>query len=366
MHIILVFTYGISLKNWDESGILHREMKLYKTMNKQYSINYTFVTFGDEEDEEYCDLIEGLTIIPIYKHQKKSKYKIIDLIRTISITKNIVKTIKDPTHIKTNQLNGAWVAMMIKLYSKLPLYVRTGYNLFEFAIREKKSFMKKIFYYMLTQIALIYSNNYSVTSLSDKKFLEKYFITKKIEVIPNWVTDTKENSFENRHKNKIISVGRLEFQKNYESLVKSLSGTNIQIDIVGEGTEKSSLETLSINTKTNLNFLGRVGHSELNELYLNYRIFVLSSNFEGNPKVVLEAMSRGVLVIARRNKNIEEIIENNHDGIIFDNSNEILNLVESFLDNKAEWERIVLNGYKKVKNNNLIDGIASKEKEIYS
>ena len=106
--------------------------------------------------------------------------------------------------------------------------------------------------------------------------------------------------------------------------------------------------------------------SKLNELYLNYRIFVLSSNFEGNPKVVLEAMSRGVLVIARRNKNIEEIIENNHDGIIFDNSNEILNLVESFLDNKAEWERIVLNGYKKVKNNNLIDGIASKEKEIYS
>jgi glycosyltransferase involved in cell wall biosynthesis len=115
-----------------------------------------------------------------------------------------------------------------------------------------------------------------------------------------------------------------------------------------------------------LSFLGRLSHSELNELYLNYRIFVLSSNFEGNPKVVLEAMSRGVLVIARRNKNIEEIIENNHDGIIFDNSSEILSLVESFLDNKAEWERIVLNGYKKVKNNNLIDSIVRKEKEIYS
>ena len=73
MHIILVFTYGISLKNWDESGILHREIKLYKTMNEQNGINYTFVTFGDKEDEEYSDLIDGLKIIPIYKSQKKSK-----------------------------------------------------------------------------------------------------------------------------------------------------------------------------------------------------------------------------------------------------------------------------------------------------
>ena len=330
MHVILVFTYGISLKSWDESGILNREIELYKRMNKYEEIQYTFVTFGDKEDEKYSDLFEGLTIVPIYKLHKKSKLKIIDFIKATTIAKSILKNTSKPTHIKTNQLNGSWIAMMIKFHSKLPLYIRTGYNLYEFAIREKKNFAKKIFYYLLTQVGLLYADKYSVTSFSDKNFLEKYFITKDVEVIPNWVLDIKECPYENRYENKIISVGRLEPQKNFQSIVKSLSATNIQIDIVGEGSEKYSLEKLAVSSNTNLRFLGRLRHSELNKLYLDYRIFVLSSNFEGNPKVVLEAMSRGVLVIARRSKNIEEIIENNHDGILFDHNGEIHELIKFF------------------------------------
>ena len=35
-------------------------------------------------------------------------------------------------------------------------------------------------------------------------------------------------------RNKILCVGRLERQKNYEYLIKELSGTGIELDIVGE------------------------------------------------------------------------------------------------------------------------------------
>ena len=47
---------------------------------------------------------------------------------------------------------------------------------------------------------------------------------------------------------------------------------------------------------------------EFQEL-LKYKIFVSSSNFEGNPKGILEAMASGCVVIAKDNINISEIIE---------------------------------------------------------
>ena len=59
-----------------------------------------------------------------------------------------------------------------------------------------------------------------------------------------------------------------------------------------------------------------MNHSNLNKIYLNYKIFILPSSFEGNPKVVLEAMSRGALVIAKDNKNTSEIIKNGFNGVI--------------------------------------------------
>ena len=42
-------------------------------MNKEYNVRFTFLTFGDHEDEKYSHLINDLTIIPIYKYINKSK-----------------------------------------------------------------------------------------------------------------------------------------------------------------------------------------------------------------------------------------------------------------------------------------------------
>ena len=57
MHVILVFTYGISLCQMNLN--FNREIELYKKMNKYEEIQYTFVTFGDKEDEKYSDLFEA-------------------------------------------------------------------------------------------------------------------------------------------------------------------------------------------------------------------------------------------------------------------------------------------------------------------
>jgi len=366
MHVILVFTYGISIKEWDKLGILSREVEIYKKMNKEHNVRFTFLTFGDHEDENYSHLINDLTIIPIYKYINKSKTSLFNFFKTLLGVKKLINLIEKPTIIKTNQLNGSWVAMMLKLYTKSPLYIRTGYNLFEFSVKDKKSMLKKTFYYLLTQISLLYSNYYSVTSNADKLYLEKYFFTKNISVIPNWIADLKLNEFKNRYENKILSVGRLEPQKNFFSLIKGLSNSNIEIDIVGEGSEKKTLRKYADSLNVKLNLLGRLDYTELNQLYLNYRIFILPSGFEGNPKVVLEAISRGTLIIAKKNKNIDEIITNGLNGVLYENENEIIDKITYFLDNESEFNKLVNKAYDLIVENNSIEKIVESELNIFN
>ena len=55
MHVVVFLTFGVSLKDWDKSGLLSREILVYKKLHKEENINFTFVTFGDLDDEKYFD-----------------------------------------------------------------------------------------------------------------------------------------------------------------------------------------------------------------------------------------------------------------------------------------------------------------------
>ena len=83
MKIIVFFTYGISLKIWEETGLLEREIKIYQELKKKYGIDFTFVTYGDEKDFKYKNLIDDLEIIPIYNLIKYSNNKLIRLFKSV-------------------------------------------------------------------------------------------------------------------------------------------------------------------------------------------------------------------------------------------------------------------------------------------
>ena len=68
MKVLVLFTYEISLKIWDNSGLLDRETKLYKEVSKNSDVTYTFLTFGDKKDIEYRNNLVNIEIIPIYDY----------------------------------------------------------------------------------------------------------------------------------------------------------------------------------------------------------------------------------------------------------------------------------------------------------
>ena len=66
MRIILIFTYGISLKNWHETGIYEREMLFYQKLEEKYNISITFITYGDKSDEDYFQGFSNSRVLPVY------------------------------------------------------------------------------------------------------------------------------------------------------------------------------------------------------------------------------------------------------------------------------------------------------------
>ena len=87
----------------------------------------------------------------------------------------------------------------------------------------------------------------------------------------------------------------------------------------------NEFKSLSIDAK----FLGRVPNSELPKIINKYPIYVLCSNYEGNPKTLLEAMSCERAVIGTNRPGINNIINHNLNGVLCDSS--VTSLRESII-----------------------------------
>tara|TARA_B100000965_G_C19602292_1_gene763502 strand:- start:417 stop:1541 length:1125 start_codon:yes stop_codon:yes gene_type:complete len=367
MNVILFFTYGVSLKDWESSGLLSREIKQYKTLSEKYNINFTFVTYGDNDEYKYNNYFKNLKIFPIYSFISHSNSKLIRIIKSLYIPFLIKRKLGAEYEIlKTNQLNGSWVAIIFKLITKIPLIIRTGYDLFTFSKYEKKNIIKRIFYYILTLFSLNFSNLYSVSSKTDYNFLKDNFIfnKNKLIIIPNWV-DSIEILPSKKRANKVLVIGRMEKQKNFELIINSLKNTEFDLDIFGEGSLKSKLKEASKNSN-NINFLGIKPHEELMNEYEKYQFYISLSSHEGNPKTTLEAMGSGCVVIVSNIPNNREIVSHLETGVLIEpEKDNLINTLREICKKTDLINKIRINSINYIENNNSIDKVISREFEEY-
>jgi len=128
---------------------------------------------------------------------------------------------------------------------------------------------------------------------------------------------------------RLLSVGRLEEQKRHDRLLRALKkqlsgpcGRDFRLVIAGEGSERPRLEALT----RGLDLLPRVqfrgGVVETDALYRESDIFVLASDWEGTPNVILEAMASGLPVVATRVGGVPEIVRHGETGYLVDPDDE--------------------------------------------
>jgi glycosyltransferase involved in cell wall biosynthesis len=366
VHIVYFFTFGYSLDSWNSSGIIDREIKIFEKLVQKYNYKFTLVTYGGIEDKRYS-IGKNIKVVPIYTLISKSENNFINIYKSFFLSRKLKKELGSFDLIKQNQLMGSWVSILLKISSRKTLYTRTGYDMFLFSIKERKSVLKKMLYYLLTQFTLLFSNLYSVTSNSDFEFVRKSFIVGRSKLIlrPNWVVSIGNDKFNERYVNRILTVGRLHAQKNYSDLIKSLEGSSLILDVVGDGEELLKLKSLAERLNVNVNFLGIVKNSDLLEMYPKYKFFVSTSLFEGNPKAILEAMSAGCIVIARDISNNSELITTNINGILYDDKKVVLKNLLKNLDEKAGHKNISNNAVNYIKDNNSIEKLLRNLQEDF-
>ena len=366
MHIGILFTYGYSLKTWEQTGSLSREIKYLECLSNKESLKFTLFTYGDEEDLNINIGLDNVEIIPIYSYVKKSKFKSVNLFKSLFIPLFIKKNFLNIDLIKQNQLQGVWVGIILKFITGLPLFTRTGYDVFKFSIHDKKNPIKIFAFYLITQLAIIFSDLYTVASKVEITFLSKKFFLQKIQYRPNWVDCSIKSRSQERYKNKILSVGRLEKQKNYQKFIQLFSNSNFEIVIVGSGSEKNSLINYADKNNVSLNIIDRVSNEKLLDLYEKFTFFVSTSIHEGNPKSLLEAMSKGCIVFVSNIENHLELIKHGKNGFIIEDLNEnIINVIEQILKDEEKLKIISNNAKKYVNEFFNLDQLSALEVNDY-
>lgn len=122
----------------------------------------------------------------------------------------------------------------------------------------------------------------------------------------------------------VLAVGRLESQKRFDRFLRIIDivdrthTDNLEIDatIVGEGTLRNQLESLnvSLNLTHIVKFLGE--RTDMADIYRKADVLVLTSDYEGMPNVVMEAMASGLPVIATSVGAVPDLVIDGVTGFI--------------------------------------------------
>jgi glycosyltransferase involved in cell wall biosynthesis len=118
-----------------------------------------------------------------------------------------------------------------------------------------------------------------------------------------------------------VCVARFAPQKNHALLLKAFaqgpaSDPNAHLVLVGEGDLRERLEeqSVSLGLARQVRFLGL--RSDIPDLLGAMDVFVLSSDYEGNPLSVMEAMAAGLPIVSTAVGGVPDLFENGKEGFL--------------------------------------------------
>ena len=147
-----------------------------------------------------------------------------------------------------------------------------------------------------------------------------------IEVIPNAAYFIAEKHADCSHK-RVIAVGRLDYQKGFDRLIEAWrivqqteQNHDWHLDIYGQGEWHEMLEQrIKDNHLTDMVSI-HAPTKKIGDEYTNSSLLVMSSNYEGFPMVMIEAMACGLPVVSFDFKcGPRDIIDHGKNGLIVPN-----------------------------------------------
>lgn len=157
-----------------------------------------------------------------------------------------------------------------------------------------------------------------------KSILEKQYPRKFITCIYNMADERlfSLDSVYDPDAMKVIAVGRLTYQKNFQSMIRIASSLRKELPelkwhLYGEGDDRIELEAMIKENRLEDVFILKGQCTDLYERYNDYSAIVMTSRYEGFPMTLIEAAACGLPMLSYDvNTGPSEIISNGENGFL--------------------------------------------------
>lgn len=172
----------------------------------------------------------------------------------------------------------------------------------------------------------------------------------KIHSITNPLTFSSPDVEINEKRNEIIFVGRLEYtQKRVDRILKAWKCISEKypdwcLKIIGDGEDRARLELMA--DKKNLKRIEFTGRTNPKSYYEKSKILLLTSNHEGTPMVIQEAMSYGVVpVVMNSFSAASDMIDSDYNGLLIKpfKIKDLINTVDRVISDGEYFESLSSN-----------------------
>lgn len=302
---------------------------------------------------DHCDVgVEGID------HQTLGLKSVFDIPNSILNMRKIIDSFK-PDLVHSHTLYSHLLVFFCSYMKKNYKLIASDHGTYTATLK----FYKRMFLFkVMSPIADLVTN---VSNASCESYISQNIVSRnKMRTMYNGVDIKKFNySLQQRIKirrelkvndqTKIIGfVGRISKEKNLPNLINAVAllSLDYKLLILGDGPELVNIKELVNDKKIgeSIIFLGKVENPS--EYYSAFDVLVLSSDTEGLPTVILEAIASKCPVVATDCGGVKEIFPNNYNYIVpksdsFNLSqkiNDILNLEKNTI------ERVIDSNYRKL------------------
>lgn len=331
--LVLVFTAGVSLRDWVHSGLLSREWPLYERLRTEYS-RIILVTHGGGDDltvgARWRELTEGMSETPPEVICNAGGE---DPVAYSGRVPQLVAHRLGGAHsvvVKTNQMQGGDAAARITRHLRangfhVGLIGRGGYLWSRFVASEHGPHSMQAADAAASEGELCRAADVIVGTtqrMLDDLAWRYALDTARLHLVPNYVLTASEPvPAAERSKNRLLYAGQLVQRKRVDVLieaaaaVKATTNPDAVLEIIGEGPEEAHLRALAEKLSAPVEFSARLSHGELVRRMSQCAVYVQASELEGHPKTVLEAMTTGAAVVVADSPGLAEVVQIGATGL---------------------------------------------------
>ncbi len=354
--------------HWPVSGIVSLLKEVLKRIDqKHYECHVIFFEYDKETIEDFSRICSSVHCLHFSRSRIKALLKYRKLIHQIS---------PDILHSHSFQ-PGVWGRLFKRRNIAHTCTFHNQYPYF-FSNNFRSLFKRKIELY-----SICYSKTKVIcVSNSVQATLQKLMPDYPAIVIANGIRVDYLSNYSEQHKSRvsnsdnnnflIISVGRLDDQKGFDILLRSIAiiknkYRNVKLQIVGEGKERKMLENLAmeLNIEQLVAFEGY--QNDPFKFLARASIYVCSSRYEGFGLSIAEAMALGLAVVSTRIDGVSSLIKDYDTGLFAnpEDPEDLAKKITFIIENSELRQKISRNGQLFINENFDIKDTTNRYCEIY-